>query len=63
MVRGVSDLVRFNPIEESVGESRRRPESGQFFRLTKTAKQAMLALSSIQPDAGRRTTAAALINQ
>ncbi|MCF7974238.1 MAG: hypothetical protein K9N55_10515, partial [Phycisphaerae bacterium] len=31
-----------------------RPESEQFFRLTKTAKQAMFVLSSIQPDAGRR---------
>jgi len=49
--------------KEPVGEFRRRPESEQFFRLTKTAKQAMLVLSSIQPDAARRTTAAALIRQ
>jgi hypothetical protein len=48
---------------EPIGEFRRRPESEQFFRLAKTAKQAMLVLSSIQPDAGRRTTAAALIRQ
>ncbi len=38
----------------SVGKLRRRPEREQFFRLTKTAKQAMFVLSSIQPDAGRR---------
>src|SRR5210317_1500268 len=38
----------------SVGKLRRRPESEQFFRLAKTAKQAMFVLSSIQPDAGRR---------
>jgi molybdate transport system substrate-binding protein len=38
----------------SVGKPRRRPESEQFFRLAKTAKQAMLALSSMQPDAARR---------
>ena len=48
---------------EPVGEFRRRPESEQFFRLAKTVKQAMLVLSSIQPDAARRTTAAALIRQ
>jgi flagellar basal body rod protein FlgG len=47
----------------SVGKLRGRPESEQFIRLTKTAKQAMLFLSSIQPDAGRRTAAAALIRQ
>jgi len=29
-------------------------EIEQFFRLTKTAKQAMLVLSSIQPDVARR---------
>ncbi len=38
----------------SVGKLRRRPESEQFFRLTKTATQAMFVLSAIQPDAGRR---------
>ena len=38
----------------SVGRVRRRPESEQFFRLAKTAKQAMLVLSSIQPDVARR---------
>ena len=38
----------------SVGKLRRRPESERFFRLAKTAKQAMLVLSSIQPDAARR---------
>jgi len=37
----------------SVGKLRRRPESEQFFRLAKTAKQAMFVLSSIQPDAAR----------
>ena len=37
-----------------VGKLRRRPESEQFFRLAKTAKQAMLILSSIQPDEARR---------
>jgi type II secretory pathway pseudopilin PulG len=42
------------PALESVGEFRRRPESEPFFRLAKTAKQAMLVLSSIQPDAARR---------
>ena len=47
--------------QEPVGELPRRPESEQFFRLAKTAKQAMLVLSSMQPDAARRTTAAALI--
>ena len=38
----------------SVGKLRRRPESERFFRLAKTAKQAMLVLSSMQPDAARR---------
>jgi hypothetical protein len=38
----------------SLGKLRRRPESEQFFRLATTAKQAMLVLSSIQPDAARR---------
>ena len=37
----------------SVGKLRRWPESEQFFRLPKTAKQAMLVLSSMQPDAVR----------
>ncbi|MCH8218373.1 MAG: hypothetical protein IH892_16570 [Planctomycetes bacterium] len=37
-----------------VGKLCRRPESEQFFRLAKTAKQAMFVLSSIQPDAARR---------
>ena len=37
-----------------VGKLRRWPESEQFFRLAKTAKQAMLVLSSMQPDAARR---------
>ena len=37
-----------------VGKFRRRPESERFFRLAKTAKQAMLVLSSIQPDEARR---------
>ena len=37
----------------SVGKLRRRPESEQFFRLAKTAKQAMLVSSSMQPDAAR----------
>ena len=37
--------------QERVGEFRRRPESEPFFRL---AKQAMLVLSSLQPDAARR---------
>ncbi len=41
-------------VKESVGEFRRRPESEPFCRLAKTAKQAMLVLSSMQPDAGRR---------
>jgi hypothetical protein len=40
--------------EEPVGEFRRRPESEPFFRLAKTAKQAMFVLSSIQPDAAKR---------
>ena len=52
-----------------VGKLARRPESEQFFRLAKlvpsasvgNSKQAMLVLSSIQPVAARRTTAAALI--
>ena len=47
--------------QEPVGEFRRRPEDEQFFRLAKTAKQAMLVLSSMQPAAARWTTAAALI--
>ena len=34
-----------------VGKLRRRPESEPFFRLAKTAKQAMFVLSSMQPDA------------
>ena len=34
-----------------VGKPRRRPESEQFFHLARTAKQAILVLSSIQPDA------------
>ncbi|MCH7917530.1 MAG: hypothetical protein IIC50_06050 [Planctomycetes bacterium] len=46
-----------------VGKLARWPESEQFFRLAKTAKQAMLVVSSMQPDAARRTTAAALIRQ
>ena len=37
-----------------VGKLHRRPESARFFRLAKTAKQAMVVLSSIQPDAARR---------
>ena len=37
-----------------VGEFARRPESEQFFRLAKTAKQATLVLSSMEPDAARR---------
>ena len=45
-----------------VGKLRRRPESERFFRLAKlvpstsvgNSKQAMLVLSSIQPDAARR---------
>jgi hypothetical protein len=36
-------------------------ERAIFVSLAKTAKQAMLVLSSMQPDAARRTTAAALI--
>ncbi len=40
--------------EEPVGEFRRRPESEPFFRLAKTAKQAMLVLASMQPDAAKR---------
>jgi hypothetical protein len=38
----------------SVGKIHRRPESEQFFRLAKTAKQAILVLSSMEPDAARR---------
>ena len=38
----------------SVGKLHRRPESEPFFRLAETAKQAMLVLSSMQPDADRR---------
>jgi hypothetical protein len=53
----------FSPRQEPVGEFRRRPESEPFFRLIKTAKQAMFILSSIQPDAVRRTAAAAFILQ
>ena len=37
-----------------VGKLARRPESEPFFRLAKTAKQAMFVLSSMQPDAARR---------
>ena len=37
-----------------VGKLGRRPESEQFFRLAKMAKQATLVLSSMQPDAARR---------
>ena len=37
-----------------VGKLRRWPESEQFFRLAKTAKQAMFVLSSMQPDAAGR---------
>ena len=37
----------------SVGKVHRRPESEQFFRLAKTAKQTMLVLSSMEPDAAR----------
>ena len=37
-----------------VGKLRRRPESEPFIRPAKTAKQAMLVLSSMQPDAARR---------
>jgi len=37
-----------------VGKFRRRPETEQFFRLEKTAKEAMFVLSSMQPDAARR---------
>ncbi len=44
----------FRSFQEPVGEFRRRPESEQFFRLAKTAKQAMFVLSSMQPDAARR---------
>jgi len=47
----------------SVDKVHRWPESERFFRLAKTAKQAILALSSMEPDAARRTTAAALIRQ
>ncbi len=47
-----------------VGKLARRPESEQFFRLAKhvpsasvgNSKQAMSVLSSMQPDAARRTT-------
>jgi hypothetical protein len=39
--------------QELAGEFRRRPESKPFFRLAKTAKQAMLVLSSMPPDAAR----------
>ena len=38
----------------SVGKLARRPKSEHVFRLAKTAKQAMLVLSSMQPDAARR---------
>jgi len=38
----------------SVGKVHRRPESEQFLRLAKTAKQAILVLSSMEPDAARR---------
>ena len=41
-------------IPGSVGKVHRRPESEQFFRLAKTAKQAILVLSSMEPDAARR---------
>jgi len=51
---GVAKHRRIFTSWESVGEFRRWPESEAFFRLAKTAKQAMLVLSSIQPDAGRR---------
>jgi len=34
-----------------------------FFRLTKTVKQAILVVSSMEPDAVGRTTAAAFIRQ
>jgi len=53
---GVSEL-RFSMKREIigfVGKLRRRPESEAFFRLAKTAKQAMFVLSSMQPDAARR---------
>jgi len=44
----------FCSLLDSVGKFRRGPESEQFFRLAKTAKQAMLVLSSMQPDVARR---------
>ena len=37
-----------------VGKLARRPESEQFFRLAKTAKQAILVSSSMEPDAATR---------
>jgi len=41
-------------IQGFVGKLHRRPESERFFRLAKTAKQAMFVLSSMQPDAASR---------
>ncbi len=49
------DILRFLfGILGFVGILARRPEGEQFFRLTKTAKQATLVLSSMEPDAARR---------
>ena len=43
----------FPPALGFVGKLRRRPESERFFRLARTAKQAMFVLSSMQRDAAR----------
>ena len=47
-------MVKPKPLLGFVGKLARWPESEQLFRLAKTAKQAMLVLSSMQPDAARR---------
>ncbi len=54
------------PVFWDLGVCRRTPSSArerEFLRLVKTAKQAMLVLSPIQPDAVRRTTAAGTIRE
>jgi hypothetical protein len=47
-------MIRLLLMQGFVGKLCRRPEREQFFRLPKTAKQAISVLSSMQPDAGRR---------